>query len=230
KISGMVDFDGQHMVLRARADRCALDRDIADAVAAFNAQHVFVERISGERINEIDEQGALTIRVWCRRIIHHLEEINPVKGRVIKQCLTAALVTTEVDHRHSTRMQMWSRESAPPFLLFQRMNVAVRRVSLRRTRYWTVMCKVESSLPASTASTSIRSPSHCCNAPCTRNCVVAASSSLLGAKTNCIIPLPKSGRLTRSPGAVKSTCSIRSRMCASSSIDVVRPRPSKWYG
>src|SRR5262249_3914612 len=107
----MLHFDGQHMVLRARADRRALDCASADSFADFNAQHVFGERISGERINESDEQGALTIRVWCRRIIHHLEEINRVKGRVIKQCLTAALVTTEVDHRHSSRMQMLSRES-----------------------------------------------------------------------------------------------------------------------
>ena len=33
--------------------------------------------------------------------------------------------------------------------------------------------------------TSIRSPSHCCSAPCTRNCVAAASSSLFGANTSC---------------------------------------------
>ena len=31
-------------------------------------------------------------------------------------------------------------------------------------------------------------------------------------------PLPKVGRLTRSPGDVKSTCSIRSRTCSSSSV------------
>ena len=43
-----------------------------------------------------------------------------------------------------------------------------------------------------------------------------ASSSLAGSKTSCISPLPKVGRLTRSPGVVKSTCSIRSRMCGRS--------------
>ena len=49
-----------------------------------------------------------------------------------------------------------------------------------------------------------------------------------GANTSCSRPLPKSGRLTRSPGAVNSTCSIRSRMWSSSSVVAVRPRPSKW--
>ena len=39
-----------------------------------------------------------------------------------------------------------------------------------------------------------------------------------GAKTSCSRPLPKSGRLTRSPGAVNSTCSIRSRTWSSSPV------------
>ena len=47
------------------------------------------------------------------------------------------------------------------------------------------------------------------------NWVAVANSSLAGAKTSCIRSLPKVGRLTRSPGAVKSTCSIRSRICSS---------------
>ena len=67
-----------------------------------------------------------------------------------------------------------------------------------------------------TSTTWIRSPSHCCSAPWTVSCELAASASLLGAKTSSSRPLPKVGRLTRSPGAVKSTCSTRSRMCSSS--------------
>ena len=43
-------------------------------------------------------------------------------------------------------------------------------------------------------------------------------------------PLPKPGRLTRSPGDVISTCSISSRMCASSSVAAVRPRRSMRHG
>ena len=35
---------------------------------------------------------------------------------------------------------------------------------------------------------------------------------LLGSKTSASRPAPKSGRITRSPGEVNSTCSIRSRM------------------
>ena len=43
-------------------------------------------------------------------------------------------------------------------------------------------------------------------------------------------PLPKSGRITRSPGAVNSTCSMRSRMWSPRSVLALRPRPSKWKG
>ena len=49
--------------------------------------------------------------------------------------------------------------------------------------------------------------SHFCSAACTVNCVAAAISTLLGAKGSCSRPLPKSGRFTRSPGEVNSTCS-----------------------
>ena len=38
---------------------------------------------------------------------------------------------------------------------------------------------------------------------------------------------PKSGRITRSPGAVSSTCAIRSRTWSTSSVPAVRPLPSK---
>ena len=55
-------------------------------------------------------------------------------------------------------------------------------------------------------------PRCCCSAPCTSICVVAASAVLLGSNTSASRPLPKSGRITRSPGEVNSTCSIRSRM------------------
>ena len=63
----------------------------------------------------------------------------------------------------------------------------------------------------------------CCSAPCTSICVVAASVVLLGSNTSASSPLPKSGRITRSPGAVNSTCSIRSRMWSSRSVAAVRP-------
>ena len=84
---------------------------------------------------------------------------------------------------------------------------------MRRTRYWTVTRSVASSLSTSTRLDLDQLAEPLLQSPCTRNWVAVASSSLLGAKTSCISPLPKSGRLTRSPGAVNSTCSIRSRMC-----------------
>src|SRR5262245_7134615 len=208
----MVDLDRQHVVLRARADGRALDGDIADALAAFDPQPSLVERIGREWVDEVDEKRALAVCGGHRLIIHDFEEVNPVEFRMTEQCLAATLIATDIDHRYNP----------PP-----RVNSAVRRSPLRRTLYCAVTRSAASSLSTSTASTSIRSPSHCCSAPCTRNRMAAASSSLFGAKTNCISPQPKSGRLTRSPGAVKRTCSIRSRMCASPSAAAVRPRPSK---
>ena len=41
---------------------------------------------------------------------------------------------------------------------------------------------------------------------------------LLGSNTSASRPLPKSGRITRSPGAVNSTCSMRSRIWSSRSV------------
>ena len=77
-------------------------------------------------------------------------------------------------------------------------------------------------------STAIRWPSSCWSAPWTRCCVAATSSGPPGSKTSASRPLPKSGRITRSPGAVKSTCSIRSRRWSSAPVPAVRPRPSTW--
>ena len=67
--------------------------------------------------------------------------------------------------------------------------------------------RIESTDSISRPSSLIRLPRYCCKAAWTRNWVVAASSLLLGAKTSCIRPLPKSGRMSRSPGVVNSTCS-----------------------
>src|SRR3546814_14691471 len=71
--------------------------------------------------------------------------------------------------------------------------------------------------PPLTASTAITSFNQRSSAPCTSVCVAAASASELGANTSWRRPQPKSGRLTRSPGLVNSTCRIRSRTCASAS-------------
>src|SRR3546814_7286697 len=58
--------------------------------------------------------------------------------------------------------------------------------------------------PPLTASTAITSFSQRSSAPCTSVCVAAASASELGANTSWRRPQPKSGRLTRSPGLVRS--------------------------
>ena len=64
------------------------------------------------------------------------------------------------------------------------------RLSVRRMRYCTVTDKRASTDSTSTASTVIRSASHCCKAPCTRNCVVAARLGAVGANTSSRKPLP----------------------------------------
>ena len=51
-----------------------------------------------------------------------------------------------------------------------------------------------------------------------------------GAKTSAFRPQPKSGRLTRSPGLVNSTCRIMSRTWSSSSVVAVRPAAAEWNG
>src|SRR5262249_35144293 len=99
-----------------------------------------------------------------------------------------------------------------------------------RREYWTVTRRVESSASTSIWRTSIRSPSHCTSAPCTAARVAVASGSLLGRNTYCSSPVPNDGRLTRSPGEVKSTCSIRSRTWSSSPVVAVWPRPSRCSG
>src|SRR6266852_4362067 len=65
---------------------------------------------------------------------------------------------------------------------------------------------------------------HRWSAPWTRNCVAALRTSLFGMNTSCRRPQPKSGRFTRSPGVVKSTCSMRSRTWSSASVVALRPR------
>jgi hypothetical protein len=97
-------------------------------------------------------------------------------------------------------------------------------------RYCRLTRSVASSLVTSSARTSMRSPSQRWSAASVVNCSAAATSGLFGAKTICSSPLPKSGRLTRSPAAVKRSCSIMSRMWSSSGVVAVRPRPSTWNG
>ena len=75
----------------------------------------------------------------------------------------------------------------------------------------------------STASTSTTSSSQRWSDARTSICVVVASTSLSGANTIVFRPQPKSGRLTRSPGSVNSTCSIRSRTWSSAVVAAVRP-------
>jgi hypothetical protein len=64
----------------------------------------------------------------------------------------------------------------------------------------------------------------------TSACVAAASAELLGMKTSDFSPQPNSGRFTRSPGFVNSTCRIRSRTWSSSAVVAERPRASMSYG
>src|SRR5216683_1149281 len=111
-----------------------------------------------------------------------------------------------------------------------RVNCATLRSFVRRTTYWIRMLSVDSSLVTSNACSSIKSPSQRCNVACSVNFKAAASSGLLGPKIRRCRPLPKSGRLTRSPGLVKSSCSIISRMWSSSLAEAVRPRLSRWNG
>ena len=60
--------------------------------------------------------------------------------------------------------------------------------------------------------------------------VAAANASLFGSNTSCSSPQPKSGRLTRSPGEVKSTCSTMSRMWSLVVVAAVRPSRPKANG
>jgi hypothetical protein len=73
----------------------------------------------------------------------------------------------------------------------------------------------------------MRSARNCCKQPRIRNSADAATSGEAAAKTSCITPEPKSGRFTRSPGWVNSSCSISWRTCASGFASAVRWRPSK---
>src|SRR5688500_5924141 len=76
----------------------------------------------------------------------------------------------------------------------------------------------------STASTLITVSSQRISEPCTSFSTAATRTSEAGAKTSCFSPQPKSGRFTRSPGSVKSTSLIMSRMWSSSAVVAVRPR------
>jgi len=76
----------------------------------------------------------------------------------------------------------------------------------------------------------ITSPSHCCNAAWAVNCSAAASSALLGAKTICNKPLPKSGPIHALHGTGEEQQLDHVAMWSSSPVVAVRPRASKWKG
>src|SRR5947207_2562707 len=90
-------------------------------------------------------------------------------------------------------------------------NCSVIASWVERSVYCRLTIRLESDEVTSRPCTSMTSPSHCCSVARMVNWRAAASSGLLGAKTSCWSPLPKSGRLTRSPGLVMSNCSIMSR-------------------
>jgi hypothetical protein len=91
-------------------------------------------------------------------------------------------------------------------------NTSSRRLAVERTTYRSWTRTTFSSLTTSRSSTSISSPSQRWSAAWTESSRAEASSGLLGVNTRSSSPQPKSGRITRSPGLVNSSCSIRSRM------------------
>src|SRR5579859_167475 len=99
------------------------------------------------------------------------------------------------------------------------------RPSTRRA-YCTSTTSAESSALTVTDLTSITSPSQRCSEPRTSSSVAEASSSLFGSKVSVSSPQPKSGSITRSPGAVNSTCSTMSRTWSSPSVSAARPSPA----
>src|SRR5215471_8856108 len=160
------------------------DVDRSDAYAAFNLQ-IWNTR---QWLKEVDQQ-CLLARTTQRNslLIERLQEIDSVERRIRQRRLASFRICADIWRRHCQ-------------IVFE--NVATWRNWLLRTTYWTVTCSVESCVITRTASAWIRSPNHCCNVPCTRNWVAAASSSLEGANTICSSPLPSVGRFTRSPGLV----------------------------
>src|SRR5262249_50274436 len=146
----------------------------------------------GQWTNEMNEELTLLILDRKRIVLLDFEKIDTIDlaGRVLQR-IAACGVATAVNHRGLTS---W-------------LSSKTRRSCVRRTVKQISTNTFSSSLSTLTSSTRIRSPSHCCISPCAKSCVAAANSLLLGAKTKRARPLPKLGRLTRSPGAVNSTCS-----------------------
>src|SRR5262249_3549042 len=150
---------------------------------AFDAEVRRAQTERAEWVYEMDLEHALAIGGIGRGAIDDFEKVDAVPIGLPA-------------HNAAPQPRAASVNHAPPPCT----RVSTARAPLRRTTYCTVTRSLASSVSTVTASTTIRSPSHCCSAPCTSTCVVAAITSLLGAKTSCKSPLPKSGRITRSPG------------------------------
>src|SRR5690348_6850627 len=141
------------------------------------------------------EQRALRRHTCRRAVVQHLEELDGVLAAGAAQDFEATLFAAAEDH------------AAPPG------QAKLSRCALlsASSTYLTTTRKVLSSASTSTAFTAIRWPRFCCSAPWISIWAVAASAVLLGSNTIASRPPPKSGRMTRSPDEVNSTCSMRSR-------------------
>jgi hypothetical protein len=219
---------------RVRLDRQHVDLDVADALAAADLDVVGAEAsllLGRQRVHEVDGQAPLP------------EQLRPAVGRqrvVLGELARVELAGHEVADLQvvdgvERRVALHGGSPLPVGARVLHCAHAWPACSKRSTRCSPVTCTTyctstlsfASSRSISTRSIATTSPSHCCSAPCTSAWVAVASSSDSGANVSCSSPLPKSGRFTRSPGTVNSTCSMRSRTWSSRPVVAVRPRPSK---
>src|SRR6185312_9837230 len=184
---------------RIRGGRRPAHLDVLNPGAALDDDVVDGE--SPHREQQMDEEGPLACQTREGFVVEHLEIVDAVDER------RAGAGVVGTDQIASQRVAALVHHWPPP-----EVKVCTCRTWVWRTTYCTVTLSVESTALTLTDSSAMRLPSQLCNAPCTRNCTAAAAESLLGANTCCSTPLPKLGRLIRSPGAVKSTCSMRPLM------------------
>ena len=123
---------------------------------------------SASGLQEMDEQGPLALILRQRRAVEHFQEVDAVEAGLGLDGDAPFFVTAEVDHGS---LLAFTVQTPPP---------AAAACGSRHT----APSPAATSRAASTASPStvITSPSHCWSAPCTRNCVAAASSRAVGRK------------------------------------------------
>ena len=94
-VARQVHLDCQHVRVGAAAGRGRSDGNVANAHATVDSNVARLQRGTGEIVDEMDEQPALTFRLCRRVVVKHLQEVDAVEcgsfQRVAAQSVAAGV-------------------------------------------------------------------------------------------------------------------------------------------